>query len=165
MVSIENFGGLKMKILSVTIRQAYDDCSDIDDLGVYSDECGPGAINREEMGDYCRGQFRYFTPTMTGEETGNPESPLQDYKRAEDYNSGLWWKVGRWATAKIQLTENGPIQKIESGGLWGIESDCGDYVDEVDQEELSTLRDELKAIGFSDCDLDAAFTTISYNLD
>jgi len=43
------------------------------------------------------------------------------------------------------------IQRMESAGLWGIESDSGaDYLKEVEQEELADLRRHLEVFGV-DC--------------
>ncbi len=96
-----------------------------------------------------RGQFRYFTPAMTGEQTGNPDSPEEDYQRMEAYNRGDWCMLGIWAEAEVQTHNHGVIQRIRSGALWGVESDSGeDYLASVEQEELAALGSELEALGF-----------------
>jgi hypothetical protein len=100
---------------------------------------------------------RYFNVAMSAEETGNPKSVEQDYQRAEAYNRGEWCMVGVWAEATVQLTGD-TIQRIRSGGLWGIESDSGEeYFEEVAQEELAALRAELLAVGFTSRAIDVAF--------
>ena len=45
---------------------------------------------------------------------------------------------------------NGVIQRIQSGGLWGIESDSDKaYLKEIESEQLAELANELAACGFS----------------
>jgi hypothetical protein len=42
------------------------------------------------------------------------------------------------------------VQRITSGGLWGIESDSGkDHFESTAREELAQLKDELVGLGFS----------------
>lgn len=50
------------------------------------------------------------------------------------------------------------VQNITSGGLWGVESDSdASYLAEIEQEQLSELRQQLRAIGFSNRAISAAF--------
>lgn len=52
------------------------------------------------------------------------------------------------------------VQRISSGGLWGIESDSDKaYLAEIAQEQLMELRDQLKALGFSARAISVAFKT------
>lgn len=148
----------KRRIISVTIKREVVDSPDLSYIGEYGRKPeGPCAIDREERGDMERGEYRYFNPAMTGEETGNPDSPEQDYKRMEDYNRGEWCAMGVFATASVVLTGN-VVQHVRSGGLWGIESDSDEgYFTDVAKEELETLRGELKAIGFTGREITAAF--------
>ena len=74
---------------------------------------------------------------------------IEDYKRMESLNRGNWCFIGIMAKATVQ-TENGVTQHITSGGLWGIESDSGDYIKEVVKEQLSSLKCELLSFGFSE---------------
>jgi hypothetical protein len=134
-----------MKILSIKTTNEFDD-STPDYLGTYDDNYAADAIDR---GNH-RGQYRYFHPAMTGEETGNPNSPHEDYERYEAFNDGEWEMIGIVAKARVQFTPNGPIQAVHSGGLYGIESDSDQsYLEEVRRDELANLTDELKAIGFA----------------
>jgi hypothetical protein len=148
----------KRRIISVTVRREVDDSPDLSFIGEYSRKPeGPNAIDRQERNDMGRNEYRYFNPTMTAEETGNPDSPEQDYRRMENYNRGEWCMMGVFATAEVVLTGN-VVQKFRSGGLWGIESDSEEsYFGEVAKEELSTLRDELKAVGFTTRQINTAF--------
>lgn len=96
-------------------------------------------------------EYRYFKPSAGGETPGTTEYRkygLQDYARMEQLNRGDWCFIGIGAVAVIE-TANGTQQKICSGGLWGIDSDCTDYIETVKTEELSGLRNELQTLGFS----------------
>jgi hypothetical protein len=85
----------------------------------------------------------------------------EDYKRCESLNRGDWCYYGISASAEVQLSEHGPIQTIRSMGLWGIESDSDEsYFGEVEAEELSALRSELEAAGFTPEQINEAFETI-----
>lgn len=146
------------RILSVKLVREVDTDPDLSHLGEYSNTASsPAAIDRQARGDYERGRYRWFNPAMTGEETGNPDSPEQDYRRMEDYNRGSWWMVGIWAEARVILTGD-VAQTVRSGGLWGIESDSDeDHFNEVEAEELASLRTELKAMGFTSTAIKRAF--------
>jgi hypothetical protein len=86
------------------------------------------------------------------------------YVKPEDYDKQLAsaterynaWKRGDWnfigvrARAVITLPIGGTsfvTYELVSPGLWGIESDAGDYLDEIFKEEKATLLDHLRAIG------------------
>ncbi len=102
----------------------------------------------------------------------------QDYERMESLNRGDWCYIGIRVDAEVQLTatwENSvvskvswhspiaPYQTITSGGLYGIESDSGnDYIQSVEQEELSELRAQLKALGFSARAISVAIKTVEH---
>lgn len=140
------------RILSVRIRREHDDNPDTSWIGTYSNKPGPSdrTIDRTSRGDRGNGELRYFIAANSAADTGNDESVEQDYQRMESYNKGAWGLIGMWAEATIQLTE-ATTHTISSGGLWGIESDSSsDYLKSVQQEELTTLATELRAISFSD---------------
>jgi hypothetical protein len=99
-----------------------------------------------------RGEYQYFQPYAGGEKPGTlyyKKYAFQDYQRMESLNRGDWCFIGIMAKATVQ-TENGVTQHITSGGLWGIESDSGDYIKEVVKEQLSSLKCELLSFGFSE---------------
>ena len=150
------------RILSVRVVSLPDYDPDLSYLGEYnSNPDGDCVIDRQERGDMERNQFRYFHPAMTGEETGNPDSPEQDYQRCEAYSRCDWCMVGVRADAEVQLSNGGPVQDIRSGGLWGIESDSDkSYFSQVEGEELAQLRAELLLLGFSEEAIDAAFDAV-----
>ncbi len=138
------------RILSITLHHELDTDPDLSFLGEYSGNAkNDNSIDRKERGDMDQHEYRYFTPAMTGEETGNPDSPEQDYARMESYNAQNWYMMGVFATAEVILA-NGVIQSIRSGGLWGIESDSDrDHIADVEKDELADLAEQLEAAGFS----------------
>ena len=78
----------------------------------------------------------------------------------EALSRGDWYFMGIVAEARITLPGSDVIQRITSGGLWGIESDCGDYQREVEADQLAELRGELDTLGFGGRALDVAFNDI-----
>jgi hypothetical protein len=149
---------MKKHIESVKLTREVDQNADLSYLGEYSNLDDGNAIDRQERGDIGRGEYRYFNPAMTGEETGNPNSPEEDYARAEDYNRGGWCMTGVYAVAEVVI--GGTIQRIRSGGLWGVESDSdNEYFAEIGREQLSELAEQLAALGFSRKAINAAIPT------
>ncbi len=150
------------KILKVWIERVVDTEPDASWIGEYSVAAtSPAAIDREERGDKERGQYRYFNPANTGEETGNPNSQEEDYQRMESYNRGAWCFLGIIAKAEVQTGRDSPIQTIRSGGLLGVESDGGNaYLNQVEDGEKSELFGELKRMGFSESHIHRAFENI-----
>lgn len=78
----------------------------------------------------------------------------QDYKRHEAAGRGEWCMLHVRAEATIRWPsrahggETYRLQPVSSGGVGGIESDCGDsYKPEVEQQELADLKAELAAFG------------------
>lgn len=128
-----------MKIENLEIIRELDHDPDFSWIGSYSDKPGKGAIDLIERGDWERGNYRYFNPA-------NEENAEQEYARMQTYNHGDWCFVGIRAVAEVIV--KGTIQKIHSGGLWGIESDSGEsYFKEVAKEEYQTLCNVLKSMG------------------
>jgi hypothetical protein len=122
-------------------------------------------------GDMGRNEYQYFNPSFNYvDKLGyakdlTPEDVQkyvrEDYKRMEELNFGYWSFVGLRAETEVQVEQHGPIQTITSGGLWGIESDAGkEYFAEVREEELSQLKDQLRAMGFSKRAISAAFRDV-----
>lgn len=86
------------------------------------------------------------------------ESPDTSYleqegfeEHLEAYNNDEFAFIGIVAYAEVSYPMddqgNRRCETFQSGGLWGIESDSGDYLNEVMAEELSDLRDHLKHFG------------------
>lgn len=97
------------------------------------------------------------------------QNARSDFKRMEEYNQGYWQFIGVGAEAEISIPDGGRtsrdvatavVQHITSGGLWGIESDSGDYLNEVGQEQLSELKTQLLALGFSRRAISQAFKSV-----
>lgn len=165
----------KLKIKKAWIETKLDESPDLSHLGEYTDTPQPDAIIRigrhagkfvselgedDELPSKCR-EFRFFVPAMTGEQTGNPDSPKQDYERMEAYSNGQWNMVGIIAKAEIRNPESMVTQVIRSGGLWGIESDSdASYLEEVGNEQLAELRAELTALGIGSRAIDVAFQNV-----
>lgn len=159
------------KILSVKVKRMMDDDPDTSFLGEYTDDLEDWNIDRCSEKYICemddderipeRGrEYRFFKPYAGGEKQGTEEYKeygLQDFKRMESINRGDICFMGVRAEARVQLAGD-LVQTITSGGLWGIESDSGPkYFKEVEDEQLSELRDELRAIGFTDAKIKKAF--------
>ena len=146
------------RIVRVEFVREVDDSPDLSYLGEYSNSPSGDAvtIDREERGDMGRGEFRYFIAGMSPEDTGNPSSVEEDYKRMESMNRGDWCML--FCQARAQISINGVMQRVTSGGLGGVESDSGDdYFDEIKGEQLEELREILKSMGFRAKQIDAAF--------
>ncbi len=118
-----------------------------------------------------RNEYRYFNGPVENYKGESPEDirkyVRQDYERMESLNAGNWYYIGMSAEAQVLLTNAGSPeftgigQKITSGGLWGIESDSEkSYLESVEKEELSDLRAQLKALGFSSRAISTAFKTV-----
>lgn len=113
-------------------------------------------------------ECRFFKPYAGGEKEGTEDYKkygLQDYKRMESYERQNWCMTGISVKAKIQTSQDGKdwlCNEITSGGLWGIESDCGnEYKKEVADGQLAELRNTLKAFGFNNRQIDQAFKNVS----
>lgn len=82
---------------------------------------------------------------------------LSDWRRMEALSGGDWAFVGIVAKAQIISPASNVVQIIQSGGLWGIESDSGSkYFDEVATEELCTLAGILQGLGLGGRMIDRA---------
>ncbi len=70
--------------------------------------------------------------------------------RREQYRQGAFEFVGIRAAVELPIPygKDRILVKVESPGLWGIESDSGeDYFNSVFQEESNTLADMLAELG------------------
>jgi hypothetical protein len=120
-----------------------------------------------ERGDMGRGEYRYFNGCVENYK-GLPDAEIrkyvrQDYERMERLHAGDWGYIGIRAEAEILLPSGDAsiVQEITSGGLWGVESDSGkDHIAETEQEELSELREQLRALGFGTRAISTAFKAV-----
>lgn len=170
----------KLRIESVKIVREVDNDPDLSWLGEYSNHDEGYAIDRQERGDAGPGEYRYWNPGpnhvphdpanwshVKGEElakviaehgsiaAADAAYVEADYQRCEAYNRGAWCMMGVYAVAEVIVS--GTVQRVQSGGLWGIESDSDpSYFAEVAQDELASLRDILAEMGCSKAQLDKA---------
>lgn len=164
------------QITKVWIDFPVDESPDFSTMGKFIDKPESWAIVRE--GPY-RGQFiaelpedaelpeqgreyRFFLPYAGGEPQGTEDyqhNGLLDWKRMESYNNDQWSYHGVIAKASFS-TRSGLQHTVSSMGVWGVESDSGDYFDELAQEEMAGLKDELLDLGFSEQEIDAAFANV-----
>lgn len=104
------------------------------------------------------GTYRYFNPSSRSD--GMPEDEAAtcryaDFQRMEAYNNQQWGMVGVYAQAGIVVA--GLTQTVQSGGLWGIESDSDEsYFAEIEKEQLSELVTVLEELGFERTAIDEA---------
>ena len=168
------------KILSVKIRHMIDGDPDASYLGKYTDKSQDNAIicvgehrgrfvsdlsDDEILPDKCgRTTYCFFVPAMTGEQTGNPNSPIEDFERMAALNNGDWYYIGIRAEAEVGISTNGKEWKLDrliSRGLWGIESDSEEsFFKEVESDELNDLRETLSAYGFTKKQIKEAFQNV-----
>jgi len=159
-----------------TERDALDDAYDL--VGQLAEdiiECDCG-----ERGDAGRNEFRYFNGPVENYEGESPEDirkyVRQDYERMESLNNGNWCFIGIRADAEIGIpnqyvncdgkSDSLTIQRITSGGLWGIESDSErTYIEEEEQNQLDDLRIQLAALGFSKEAITRAFADVQHEAE
>lgn len=138
------------KIIKLMVRQFRDYGIVPDALGRYSSR--PGApdrtVDREALKGKMTHELQYFIATNGPNDTDNPNSVMQDYERMEAFEAGEWHYICVHAEAEVQLTEDGPMQTIVSGGINAIPSDCESHaIAELIEEEKQILIAELDAIG------------------
>lgn len=158
---------IKTKIESIKIERIPDDNLDLSYLGEYTSKVPDKAdINRNNAFlrvNRGRNEYKYFIPANRVESTRRDlirmgwnkqdaevqarKQNRQDFERMEEFAAGDVSCMGIKAIANllVPLGENYWIhQSVESGGLWGIESDSNEeYIKEVAEEELSELREIL----------------------
>lgn len=68
--------------------------------------------------------------------------------RMTRWQNGHWSYVGVRARACCFIVKNGvgTYINIDSPGLWGIESDSGEYLDEVYADEIATVKEIIEAM-------------------
>lgn len=128
------------QLLTVGVKQVVDEYPDLSWLETKLDACG-------NIVDSCR----YTQKEMAQ----NPEQTRryieEDHRRLKDYGR-TWWMEGIYAVAEIAIPRNTVppcrlLVPVQSGGLWGIESDSDDeHKRSVAREELAQLRDVLAAL-------------------
>ena len=100
-------------------------------------------------------EYRGFIPYAGGAKPGTKayyKDGMRDFDRMRGLENGRWCFIGVRACAEVSthFAEGyKKLQKFSSAGLWGIESDSGDYLNEVGEEEFAQLKEELEAYGVS----------------
>lgn len=165
------------RIQEIKIEIMHDESPDHSYLGKFTDEVSPEAFVRygehagKQIKELAEGEdlphrtreYRFFLPANTGEATGNPESPKQDWERMESLAAGGWSFIGIRARAEI-VTASNVCQTLNSGGLWGIESDSSkEHLAEIKRDECANLRIELQSFGFSARSISRAIKTALSN--
>jgi hypothetical protein len=142
-----------MEIIEIRYKHMIDIDPDLSYLGKYSNEYEKWAISRIVEHDWSKGEYEYFIPTNPPQRLYREErvrewkNCMEAYKRMESINAGKICMLG--IRAEAEITIQGIIQTIRSGGLWGIESDSDQqYFDQVHSEQLTELAEILQDMGF-----------------
>ena len=70
-------------------------------------------------------------------------------KRMREWEQGIWCYVGVIAECQLLIpvgSNSFRMMKLESSGLWGIESDASSFIDEVFEEQKEELLAQLKTL-------------------
>lgn len=137
---------LKAFVHSVRIKKVTDEDSDLSHLGEFANQSdGKFSIEHEPGNNRT---FNWFNAANVE----NMEQAKQNYERARTYGES-WSMVGVVAIATVYIPfKNGKevnykTQEMESGGLWGIESDSdAPYFNEVGQEQINSLKEYLQTM-------------------
>ncbi len=85
---------------------------------------------------------------------------MRDKERLDAYNRGVWEMIGIMAVATIHIPVHdgtAKIQTIDSGGLFGIESDSDDsYIQDIGREQIVEVKNYLRILcvdGIDDCEI------------
>ena len=158
----------QITIESVSVKHVHDENPDLSWLGEFiwktpdKSDLNRGNIIPHETD---RDGRCYFVPQINvenhradlvkmGYSRGTAESMAreyvkQDYRRLRDYGDG-WVSLGIIAEAVVSYPIGGGNRRLEtltSGGLWGVESDGGEYLEEIEKEQINELKGHLEAFG------------------
>lgn len=140
------------RIVQIGVKRMHDEHPDPSSVGRLTGEpLSPLSIPWEMASGWSE-DARKGNAFFTSLNARTAEEARQDYDRMVDYQKGDWWYIGIRATARIETSHDGQtwlVNRVSSGGLWGIESDAGEeYFQEVRGEELAELAGVLEALGF-----------------
>lgn len=82
----------------------------------------------------------------TGQQKRFDKQYVNAEKRLADWHNEIWGYVGVRARATLFIPCGGQsfaVYTLDSPGLWGIESDAGDYLQTVFDQEKAQLREHL----------------------
>lgn len=142
---------MKKAILkSIKIKEIVEDSPDLSYLGQFANQ-PKGNFSIEHEPNDSR-SFNWFN----AENVATDKEAQQNYERAASYGDS-WNAIGIKAIAEIHIPfevngheTNYKIETIDSGGLWGIESDSDDvYKNEVAQDQIEELQGYLKTLNVS----------------
>ena len=140
------------KINKIVVKRIPDYDSDLSYLGTFGDVAGKYAIKHNEGGR----QYQYFNAVNVE----NMKQARQDYDRIMQYEKGYLMDYGVIAEAEIYTSQNGKywkIDKITSGGLWGLSSDSGDqYFQDEAKNQIDELKNTLLEFGFKNLEIEKA---------
>jgi hypothetical protein len=141
------------KIEKIEVKKIPDYDSDLSYLGTFSVTPGEFPVKHDRSG--CLPDY------FNAENVENMKQARQNYKRICKYCSDEIMDYGVIAEAEILTQPAGAnywkIDKITSGGLWGMPSDSGDeYFKEEANNQLAELQETLKEFGFSDKEINGA---------
>lgn len=146
--------------LKIKIKHMIDESPDTSWMGKIYDSWQPGSIERSKHDLYdpsgFRGEMLYYVPDDAHlfEETRRyyqqhgysrheaytqaRQQVIEDYNRLIGYYNELWYFIGVVVTVELDGIE------IGYDALWGIESDSGDYIKEVEQECIAEALADAK---------------------
>ncbi len=136
----------KISINKITIYHKIDESPDISYLNSTIDE--NGKIN----------SCRYTQEDLDKHPIRTRRYIKEDIKRLNNFCE-TWYSIGIYAEAEVlyPIGTQGDfrIEHLRSGGLWGIESDSEvSYFKEVEQEQLSELKEHLETFGIDTSNFD-----------
>lgn len=138
------------KINTLTVKSDIDIHTNLDHLGAFSDEAGKYAIEHKNNDGRS---YKYFN----ADNVENMEEAKENYKIVMEYETHQRYDIGVKAYAEIQTGDL--VNTISSGGLWGISNDISEEeLKEVEEEQLIELEETLKALGFTNQDIDRSKT-------
>lgn len=143
------------KIKAITIKAIPDYDSDLSFLGTFGNEAGEFAIKHNGE----RNSYPYFN----ADNVENMEQAQANYERIMKYDNGELQDYGVKAEAEILTSDDGRnwlINKVSSGGLWGLSSDgtVEEFEDEAENQKME-LIDVLQEFGFTIQEIEAVNTT------
>ena len=163
MGSLKGIKAMK-QIRKIVIEKILDENPHLDYLGEFSDTAGEFAIEHEK---YTNRTYKYFNAANVE----NKKQAMENYRRMMLYENGTLCDYGVMATAEVLtsfdtgakmeggkiLKGNWLINKIHSGGLWGLSSDGeqADFDNEA-QNQKDELKDVLLEFGFTEDQINLA---------
>jgi hypothetical protein len=145
-ILLHNHKNNMKKLKSITAKREIDTDADLSFLGTFSDTKGRFAVKHS---DGPR-TLKWFN----ADNVSNMKDARLQYKDMMEFENGNRSMMGVFAVAKLLI--NGTIQTIRSAGLWGIDSSSDEkYFNDIEIEEVFTLIDMLRELGFTEQEIEA----------